>query len=414
MRISKALTITTAVAFSAAMLFSKPVMAERAMLQLKAAPDSAAIANFRKECPNLAKWLPEGPAREKAIELAAARKGIRYAPGAEKQLAANAREENVKAPEMTGSNDAAASAINALSDQVNKYADLTPAERQKLGEDIAKSGDADLIAAYADAKAKGGSAPDAQPSSASSGTLENAAKTAADAIVETGTVAAKTGTDAPKAIATPAAEEKINELYNSINKYADLTGAEQEALGKAVAETENAELAGAYDEAKANYKAKEQPKAPAKPAVNEQPVEIENAIPEPEPKQVAAEKQAKQPAPEGTLPPQPAKVEKKAEPAPVMAKEAEGAPTVKEAASKNLAPLKDSLNRAINECYEAINAMAPETYGADSARIAGAMGKIRGIMDRGFPKGDNWVGYTWKNLSEYFVQTCEAMQPRKN
>jgi|GEM_PF-4780258 len=104
MRISKTTVVAAAFMLSAAALFSKQVMAEKAILQLKATPDSAAIANFEKNCPDAAKWLT-GEAREKAIAMAAKTAGITFV-GAKNQektvdgtvLAANAPAQAVDTP----------------------------------------------------------------------------------------------------------------------------------------------------------------------------------------------------------------------------------------------------------------------------------------------------------------------------
>ena len=397
MRIStKPIILTTAVIISAAALFPKTVMAEKAMFRLKAPADSAmsAVANFEKECPNLANWLPAGPARERAIELAAARKGITYTPGTGTPSAAKAREEDVK---PLASNT---SAVDALYSKLNQYADLTPAERQKLDTDIAKSGDEKLIAAYADTKTKNGGVPASQPDNTSGGAVDKTAATAMGD--ETYSKVVETGTSASKATIAPSAEEKINELYGSINKYADLTDAERDALGKQVMETGNSDLIGTYNETKANY----QPKATSPPAkeTDGMAIEVEGAA--------QPETDAVLPA-LIVVPPTPEKVVKKPE-SQVTEESDATAPVVPKTAPRNLAALKDSLNTAINECYNVMNAMTPETVAADSAKVAGAMGEIRAIMDKSFPKNDPWAEYTWKNLSEYFTQSCEATHARKD
>ena len=373
MRISKTIAVTAAVAIvSAAALFSKPVMAERAMLQLRAPPDSAMIANFEKERPYLAKWLT-GTAKEKALEIFAKGKNLAYvAPVTNIPAAGKVREEDIK---PLASN---ASEINSLYDQVNKYSDLSEAERAELGKKVAVSGDADLIDTYNEAKAKC-KAPAVLPASAA----KKGAKPAA-----TGKGAGKTVIEETQAVVpvAPSVEKTdINALYDQVNKYSDLSETERAELGKKVAASNDTDLIDTYNEAKAKCKA---------PVVI--PVPVETKAP--------------------TILPTPA-AKKGATPA-AKGKDAgktvvEETQTVVLVAPASLAALKDSLSKAVNVCYDSINSMTPENYLETGINVGKAIEGIDAIIKKSFPKDDPWARYTMTNLKEYYADACAAMQGGK-
>ena len=127
--------------FSAVTLCS--LMVEKAMSQTRAAFDSAAIANFESKCPNLAKWLT-GPAREKAIALAAEKAGIKY--GAFDAPKPEARKEDVT-PAKADSAIAEETPAPKKDEKKEGNGNLTPSPDNvpALGEKQAKSNDIDQL-----------------------------------------------------------------------------------------------------------------------------------------------------------------------------------------------------------------------------------------------------------------------------
>lgn len=322
-----------------------------------------------------------------------------------------------------------ASALNDLYNQVNKYADLTPEQRDELGANVAKTKDADLIDTYNAMKTQYGNAP-AAPEVKRPQAPETVQGTPAKEKVEEepGKAPETEGGRAPNA---------IDELYQQVNKYADLTPAEQEELGKKVAETKDADLIETCNAMKAQYGSKPAPveikTVPAKPAEADSSATEEAPLP-------------KLPADSGSVAPQvqpaaadssgyevtlPSRIEEKIEAKTPVEKQEERREGIENTMAKvyqegttnpevimavvqpDLKPVRDSLENVVRECYASINAMAPETFAADSARIASAIAGIEAVTAKSFPKGDSWVEYTLGNLKEYFAEMGQVIGGKK-
>ena len=378
MRISKTIAITTAAALvSVATFFPKSVMAEKAMLTLKAIPDSAAIANFEKECPNLAKWL-KGPARERAIEIAANTAGIKYAPEARKP------------PEAERNDAEAASALSDLNGQINRYSDLTASERAGLEKKVNENGDAGLISRLNSAKeASGEPAPSKQSASPVAG-----AGTGETEVAEVHAVVQPTVAGIP----AKAAGADIGALYGQVNLYSELSAPERAELEKKVMESDNSGLINYFNQAKEN----------AAPAAKEaEPAKADSAPAQAvEPEQLPAKKVEIARAPH---------VKAKAAPVPkpaVTEPKVAAVGKATETMAKDATALKDSLQSAITACYGRINMMGNETFAADSAEIAGAIGKMEAVVGKAFPSGNEWAEYKMRHLKEYFAGACSAISGR--
>jgi len=395
MRISKVLVIAAAVAVpSAVALFSKPVMAEKAMAS---ASDSAA---FAAKYPTLAAL--KGAARERALSLAEKMDNTNYhAFGAVAPAKAQAREEEatreVSVPEPASTKDAGSTgAADALYDKVNKYADLTEKERADLGKDVQASGDEGLVSLYNSTRAAYfGKAP------AKSAETEAPKKE----------VKQETGETPAAAIGGNAGTADVDALYDRVNKYADLTQGQREELGREVQASGDEGLVSFYNSTKAAYPdmagsnvdktaAKDNQAAETGEKVPETPVEIEKPG---ERKKESVETSEQPKTPVETL-------EKPAE-QPKASVEAPQEPVKKEISVPQ--KLKDSLDATVDECYKAINAMAPGTLAEDSARIAGTIAELEAIIAKKFPKGDAWGEYTLAHLKQYFEGYCRALGGKK-
>jgi len=351
--------------------------------------------------------------------MEASGKGNEVAPAASKPAAGNefaalpaeAREKDVKPAEVpaeSGSN------IGALYDALNKYSDLTGAEREELGKKVMASGNAALIKSYNEVKAA--SAPVEKPKPA-----DTAAKpTIPQKSVETKTGPAQKKAEKPKPAekktgkpaeqkpvpiasnvekpkAPPAAEKiDIGALYDQLNMYSDLGEAERAELGGKVAASGNAALIKSYNEVKA-ASAPAVPKAePKKGDSSGYAVTLSPRIEERVAKKTPPEKQD---ARKKSLKNTEVKLYKQGATNPEV---------IKAVVPVNLAALKDSLEKAIGVCYDSINLMPAENFEASRARIADAIGKIEAIMLQKFPKNDPWVEYRLYHLKKYFDGACNA------
>ena len=404
---TKAPAILLATSIAVGALFFRPVKAEAAMASkadsAKVITREEAIANYEKECPDFAGRLT-GATREYMIAYAAKAKGLTYVAPTKvidtPTLRVEAREEEATREVKPIVDAGAAGALSDLNGQINRYSDLTASERSELEGKVKENGDAGLISRLKSAKeASGEPAPGNQGASQVAGAgAEEAAPADAQQLApaEQPTVAGVQPTveNAP----AKAAGAGIGALYGQVNLYSDLSEPERAELEKQVMESGNAGLVNYFNQAKANAAPVAKEIEPAKAdSAQEQFVELEPII---------VEKAKTEPAP-------PAKVE--AAPIPVEATPAAVEPEVEvvtKAPEKDVAVLKDSLQSAITECYSRINMMEEGTFAADSAEIAGAIGKIEAVVGKAFPSGNEWAEYKMRHLKEYFAGACSAISGR--
>jgi len=355
--------------------------------------------------------------------MEASGKGNDVAPAASKPAAGNeiaalpaeAREKDVKTAEVpaeSGSN------IGALYDQINKYGDLSNAEREKLGKDVAASNDDGLIGYYNEAKSKYAPAPAAADTS---GQKQNVPakkleekkgsklaqkkaekpKPAEKKIVEQKPVPIASNV---KPVQAPPAAEKIDigALYDQVNKYGDLTGTEREELGKKVAASGDDGLMKYFGETKAKL-APEPAKADSAKAKDSSGLVAKLS------KRIEKRVETKTPAEK-----QDARRESLKKTEVELYKQGATNPEVLAAVSPaRLAALKDSLNAAINACYDTINSMNKDNYAKTGARVGESVGKIGKIIRKSFPKGDPWAEYTISSLERYYQSACDSFAGRK-
>ncbi|MCX6770699.1 MAG: hypothetical protein NTX79_01455 [Candidatus Micrarchaeota archaeon] len=455
MRISRALIVPAAVAAIVITgLFSKPVMVEAAMLasrtdSTKTITRDEAFALVQKNSPNLANWLT-GAALERMMARIAGENNLSYNPNAKPKVSSGPSPDE----------------INALYDQVNNYAGLTPAERAELGTKVAASGDGGLIGTYNELKVKYES------------TLAKTKDTKEEQKAEPTKTSNAENENVTDNVSTPV--DAVGALYGQVNQYADLSEGERAELGKKVTASGDANLIDTYKEVKDKYESKPAETAPPKTVAPKESKEEKATVPGEKkedagsnaPTQADKDKAAlddlynrvngysglteterqklgedveKSGNPElisyynGTKATYSAKPDETAPPKAVILNEngekkqnvqpdkIDNTETEKMAPGNKigekteedqlpdnrLKQVRDSLEIVVNECYTSINAMTQETLAQDSARIKSAIDGIGAVIAKSFPKDDSWANYTMVNLREYFVEICEAKSSGK-